>query len=59
MLSEALQRNAEHEARLSNIPICFRSATICELFQSFAPLRMTLLSGVVIDSHPEIVLSDD
>jgi hypothetical protein len=42
MLSEALQRNAKHEARLSNIsgylPVLFEPT---EIMRFFAPLRMT------------------
>jgi hypothetical protein len=42
MLSKALQRNAKHEARLSNIYDFYLSAAGRNNQRFFAPLRMTI-----------------
>jgi hypothetical protein len=42
MLSEALQQNAKHEARLSKISDCFRRDRVRNDQRFFASLRMTL-----------------
>jgi hypothetical protein len=67
MLSEALQRNAKHEARLSNISDLFpfggnlRIVPEIESLASRTPsaalqlrsARNDITGGVVVDSHPE------
>ena len=45
MLSEALQRNAKHEARLSNISGYFPTLDLKDNQRSFASLRMTEVLG--------------
>jgi hypothetical protein len=43
MLSGALQRNAEHEARLSNISVKVREIQLRNNRRLFAPVRMTFM----------------